>query len=253
MNGGDDSELERLTALLGHEFGEPDLLTEALTHSSAAVSTGHATYERMEFLGDRVLGLIVAERLFNRYPGEPEGDLARRHAVLVSRQTLVGIALEIGLADSIRMPAGEAAAGTNRRPAIMADACEALIGALYLDAGLDAARIFIDRYWGSLIEETPPGEPKTVLQEWVQGRGKALPHYRTVETKGPPHEPVFTIEVGVDGYPPARATGRSKRVAEQEAARRMLAAIGAAGDLEDDVDSPDSPHNPDNPDGVDSA
>lgn len=250
MNGEDDSALERLTALLGHEFADPGLLTEALTHSSAAVTTGHPTYERLEFLGDRVFGLIVAESLFNRYPGEPEGDLARRHAVLVSRQALVGIAREIGLADCILMPPGEAAAGTNRRPAILADACEALIGALYRDAGLDAARVFIDRYWGSQIEETPPGEPKTLLQEWAQGRGKPLPHYKTVETKGPPHEPVFTIEVGVDGYPPERATGRSKRVAEQEAARLMLAAIGdlggdtggdGAADGADALDAPDAP------------
>lgn len=231
--GNGNGKAARLKAVLGHEFDAPQLLHEALTHSSAAVVTGRPTYERLEFLGDRVLGLVVAERLFERYPEESEGGLARRHAVLVSRRTLVVVAKEIGLGDWIDMPPGETAAGTHRRPAILADACEAVIGALYLDAGLDAARAFIDRYWGALIEEAPPGEPKTQLQEWAQGRGRPLPVYRTVKTEGPPHEPVFTIEVSIEGRPPARATGRSKRMAEQEAARLMLDAIDAAAGGDD--------------------
>lgn len=219
---GDDAVLSRLKEALGHEFGEPALLDEALTHSSAAAHADIPTYERLEFLGDRVLGLIVADRLFECFPDEPEGDLARRHASLVSRKALVRVAETLALADCLNMPKGETQAGTHRRPTILADACEALIGALYVDAGLEPARDFILRYWEPLIDQPMPREAKTMLQEWAQARGKSLPKYRVVDTEGPPHDPVFTVELSVDGLDSVQATGGSKRIAEREAARRLL-------------------------------
>lgn len=232
-NGGDA--LERLAAELGHRFARPEFLGEAMTHPSAAAGVPSVrTYERMEFLGDRVLGLVVAERLFARYPDDNEGDLARRHAALVSRTTLVAVAEEIDLGPYLNMPRGEITAGTHRRPAILADACEAMIGALYLDGGLDAAGVFIGRFWDPLIEAAPPQESKTQLQEWAQGRGKPLPRYRTILTEGPPHEPVFTVELDVEGCDPVQARGGSKRAAEQEAARRMLEGLETVAEAGDD-------------------
>ena len=228
-----DAALARLTDALGHDFGNPALLAEALTHSSAAAESDVPTYERLEFLGDRVLGLVVAERLFTRFPDEPEGDLARRHASLVSRRTLVRVAELLELGNYLNMPKGETQAGTHRRPTILADSCEALIGALYLDDGLETARRFILRYWDPLIELGMPTEPKTMLQEWVQARGKKLPDYRVIGTEGPPHDPVFTVELSVDGMAPVRATGGSKRVAEREAARRLLATLDISSDSGD--------------------
>lgn len=234
MTEGEDV-LVRLAAGLGHHFERPDLLAEAMTHPSATAG-GQAvrTYERLEFLGDRVLGLIVAERLFERYPDDNEGDLARRHAALVSRATLADVAATFDLGPYLNMPKGEISAGTHRRPAILADACEALIGALYLDGGLEAAAGFIRRFWDPLIEAAPPQESKTRLQEWAQGRGKPLPRYRTIRTEGPPHKPVFTVELEVKGCDLVQAQGGSKRAAEQEAARRMLERLESAADAADE-------------------
>ena len=231
---GDHAALARLNDALRHEFEDPSLLEEALTHSSAAAHADTPTYERLEFLGDRVLGLVIAERLFDCFPDEPEGDLARRHASLVSRRTLVRVAEALELGACLTMPKGETQAGTRRRPTILADACEALIGALYMDAGLDAARDFILRHWDPFIELPMPMEAKTMLQEWAQARGKSLPRYRVVATEGPPHDPVFTVELTVDGQAPVRATGGSKRIAEREAARRLLETLDAAAVSVDD-------------------
>jgi len=220
---------DSLDALLGHRFGRPELAHEALIHSSAAQgSSGRpASYERLEFLGDRVLGLVVAHLLFERFAGESEGHLARRHAELVRKETLARVAAEIGLGRHIRLSRGEAEAGGRDNPAILADVCEAVIAALFLDGGFEAAAAFVRRHWAALIEEdlTPPKDAKTALQEWAQGRGLDLPAYREVDREGPPHAPLFRVEVSIAGEAPEVASGPSKRAAEQAAAGALLARL----------------------------
>jgi len=218
-----------LAERLGHGFAQPALLARALTHPSAAHRQGGIddSYERLEFLGDRVLGLIVADLLMARFPREPEGALAVRHAELVRRETLAEVAGEIGLDDYLRLAKGEEAAGERRNPALLANACEAVIGALYLDGGLAVAWAFVERLWGARLEAEarPPQDAKTALQEWAQARALGLPKYCEVKRVGPAHEPHFTIEVEVGGQQPARGEGRSKRLAEQAAAARLLARV----------------------------
>ncbi len=223
--GGD---LEQLASRLSHRFKRKRLLCEALTHPSAAGDPTQS-YERLEFLGDRVLALIVSDLLLGRFPQEAEGALARRLSALVRRETLAKVALSINLGDHLILARSEQEAGASENPALLANACEAIIGALYLDGGLAAARDFVLPLWTPLLEAepTPPQDAKTALQEWAQGRGLALPEYREVRREGPPHEPVFTVEVSVIGQPPARAQGRSKRLAEQAAAARLLAELGS--------------------------
>ena len=214
-----------LEALLGHRFARPELIAEAITHRSLRhVGGGSSNYERLEFLGDRVLGLVVAKLLIERFPDEPEGDLARRHAQLVRGETLAAVAIDFGLDRFLQLAKGERSAGEAGNPTILADACEALIGALFLDGGLAPAEAFVEPRWLPLIEATPapPKDAKTGLQEWAQGRGLPLPSYREVARSGPDHSPLFTIEVTVEGRTPECAEGRSKRTAEQEAAKRLL-------------------------------
>ena len=214
---------------LGHGFARPELLTRALTHPSAATRRDGIddSYERLEFLGDRVLGLIVADLLMARFPREAEGALALRHAELVRRETLAEVAREIGLDDYLRLAKGEEAAGERQNPALLANACEAVIGALYLDGGLPVAWAFVERLWAARLEADvrPPQDAKTALQEWAQARALGLPKYREVGREGPAHEPYFTLEVAVEGQEPARGEGRSKRLAEQAAAARLLARL----------------------------
>ncbi|MCW5745239.1 MAG: ribonuclease III [Alphaproteobacteria bacterium] len=220
-------------AALGHGFANPDLLREALTHRSAIdrqrgrnIDLRHGN-ERLEFLGDRVLSLAVADLLISRFPDESEGELARRHAALVRAETLADVARVIGLGAHLSLADSEEATGGREKPAILADACEAVIGALYRDGGLEVARRFVERYWAPRIEHhpQPPRDPKTALQEWAQGRGLPLPSYREVGREGPPHAPQFVMEVTVRGRPAARGTGRTKRVAERAAATAMLESL----------------------------
>jgi ribonuclease-3 len=215
--------VETLAEALGHRFADPSLLCLALTHSSASGRGGIAN-ERLEFLGDRVLGLVVADLIYWRFPDEEEGDLARRFAVLVSRESLAQVAAEIGLAPHLALARGEEDSGGRANPAILADACEAVIAALYLDGGIEAARTFITREWSELIgqDRRPPQDAKTTLQEWAQGAGRKLPSYVVIASEGPAHEPRFTVEVRVEGLPPALGEGRSKRAAEQAAAAAAL-------------------------------
>ncbi len=225
---------EALAERLGHAFADPGLLREALTHQSAVPNRGAAaaSYQRLEFLGDRVLGLVVAELLLARFPDEPEGDLARRLAALVRRESLSVVAEELALGRFVILARAEIEAGEDSNPALLADACEAVIGALYLDGGLGPARAFITRFWTPLLEAAPapPQDAKTALQEWAQGRGLPLPGYREVEREGPDHEPLFHVEVAVEGQPPARGEGRSKRLAEKAAAAALLRRLtGSAG------------------------
>ncbi len=226
--------LSAAAALVGHQFARPALLREALTHRSAvparvvgrgrSVSSGGAgSNERLEFIGDRVLGLLIAEWLAERFPAEQEGALGPRLAHLVSQPAIAAIAEELGLPDLLAVSAGEARAGVRQRATVLADATEALIGALYLDGGLAPARAFIRRAWTAAMEgmTAPPKDPKTGLQEYLLGRGLPLPNYEMLRSEGPPHDPVFIIAVAAAG---ARGEGRagSKRAAERLAAADLL-------------------------------
>lgn len=232
-----------LAELVGHVFQHPELLETALTHPSAsgrnrarkprraaaatAAGQRQADNQRLEFLGDRVLGLVVAEMLFEAFPGEDEGALAKRLAALVRQDGLAQVAQQIGLGRYLVLSRGEEDSGGRDNPATLADACEAVIGALYLDSGLGAARRFIEARWRPMMsaELAPPQDAKTTLQEWAQASGLNLPRYTVVRSEGPPHDPVFEVEAAVDGYPPTRGAGRSKRTAEQAAATQLLALV----------------------------
>ena len=210
-------------AILGHRFKRPDLLKEALTHRSAAQGRGQGSNERLEFIGDRVLGLMMAEWLAERFPREQEGDLGRRLAHLVSQPVLANVAETIGLAAALSVSPGEAKAGVTKRATVLADALEAALGALYLDGGLEVARSFVRRAWqdAMLSQIDPPKDAKTTLQEWAQKRGKDLPCYQITERSGPPHAPEFTVTVTV-GDEVAIGRGGNKRAAEQLAAETLL-------------------------------
>ncbi len=235
-------DLHDLMAALDYAFNDTELLRIALLHPSA-VSTGRGKRskkpepridrgvdnQRLEFLGDRVLGIVVAEMLFRAFPDEDEGALARRLAALVRQDSLDAVAREIALGRYLTISRGEEEGGGRDNPAILADACEALIGAIYLDGSLETARTFVERHWRPKMdaEEKPPQDAKTALQEWAQAAGLALPLYTVVKSEGPPHDPVFEVEVTVAGQLPASARGRSKRAAEQAAARQLLDRVGA--------------------------
>ena len=226
MSHGTDRKDQAIEDVLLYTFDSPHLIERALTHTSLRQSKSDPSYERLEFLGDRVLGLVIAELLLERFPGAAEGKLAPRLASLVSGRTLASVARSIGLGGYVMMSEGESAAGTRDRTSVLADCCEAVIGALYLDGGLDAARTFVRRLWLPLVEDVEPRVAKTELQEWLQGRGLPLPEYRVVSQEGPPHKPVFTVELSVTGQDPVQATGSSKRSAELKAATAMLRRIG---------------------------
>ncbi len=228
-----EGSLDALAKILGHRFERPELLTEALTHRSAAQPQLHRFgYERLEFLGDRVLGLVIADLLLENFPDVPEGELARHLSGLVRHEALEAVASRLDLGRFLHLGEGEARTGGRENAGILADACEAIIGAIYLDGGLAAAQGFIHAFWQSLLDEpgTAARDPKTHLQEWAQGRKLPLPSYRVVEESGPAHDPMFTIEVTVKGELPARAEAGSKRRAEQDAARILLARIGGTDD-----------------------
>jgi ribonuclease III len=228
---GRDGALSRLQERLGYRFTDKALLERALTHPSVSADREHrgGDYERLEFLGDRVLGLVVAELLFQRFPHEAEGPLARRLAKLVGKESLAAVADELGLGRFMRVAMGEDEQQGRTNPALLANVCEAVIAALYLDGGLPAAKQFIDDAWTPRIDEDrePPSDAKTELQEWAQARGLPLPRYSELDRRGPPHDPVFTIAAEVVGQPPQTGRGRSKRAAEQEAAAQLLAALRA--------------------------
>jgi ribonuclease-3 len=218
---------------LGHGFADRGLLIAALTHSSLSKSARHhhaGAFERLEFLGDRVLGLVIADLLTERFPRENEGDLARRHAALVNRDALADVARRIDLGRFLRLAKSEEESGGRGNPAVLADALEAVIAALYRDGGFAAAAGFVRRHFQPLLEAavTPPSDAKTALQEWAQARGLPLPKYRTLTSEGPAHRPRFVVEVNVADVAPEVGEGASKRVAEREAAAALLRRIGVA-------------------------
>jgi ribonuclease III len=232
----DNTPVDTLAATLGYRFQRPELLAEALTHASAATRPsrgGEFSNERLEFLGDRVLALVIAEMLFETFGRETEGALARRLAALTRKEALAEVGAALDLGSHLQMSKSEAETGGRSHPGLVADACEAVIGAVYLDGGLEAANGLIRRCWAPLIGEGshPPQDAKTALQEWAQARGLPLPMYRVLETKGPAHSPVFIVEVRVEGWAPAGGSGRSKRSAEQEAATALLKGLQSGGDV----------------------
>lgn len=212
-----------LAERLGIRFSDPDLLDQALTHRSF----GAANNERLEYLGDAVLSFVVAELLFRRFPAASEGELSRYRASLVSGEALAALAAELGLGERLRLGDGEMKSGGQRRATILADALEAVFGAVYLDQGLDAARSAAERLLGGALAALPEAaalkDPKTRLQEWLQGRGHALPAYTVLEVSGEPHEQRFRVRCDIPALAlSAVAEGSSRRRAEQEAAQRIL-------------------------------
>jgi ribonuclease-3 len=226
-----DRDLEGLERALGHRFADRALLQAALRHSSLAPGARTRKqgdhFERLEFLGDRVVGLAVADLLLARFPRESEGDLARRHAALVSRGTLAELAERIELGTQLHLTRGEDETGGRTKPTVLADALEALVGAIYRDGGLEPARAFVARLYETKLDDSgrPPRDPKTALQEWAQGKGLPLPAYRILRTEGPPHQPRFQVEVRVKDREPVTAQGASKQAAERAAAAALLQAI----------------------------
>jgi ribonuclease-3 len=224
-----------LEAAIGHTFADAKLLSRALTHVSAASGdvARSDTYQRLEFLGDRVLGLAVSDMLYRTFPDAAEGELSRRLADLVRKESCAEVAIEWGVGPHIKLGEGEAQTGGRKKVAILGDICEALIGAVFLDAGFEAARAAVVRAWTSRMHapRRPLRDPKTALQEWAQARGKPTPVYREVGRSGPPHAPVFVIAVEIEDMDGAEATGASKRIAEQSAAQAFLIREGVwAGD-----------------------
>jgi ribonuclease III len=233
-----EAELRQFSEKLGYEFQQKSLMIAALTHPSVGGGKirrkpAGASYERLEFLGDRVLGLVIADWLFRTFPEDSEGDLARRHAALVNRVTLKKLALALDLQNVLRIAKTELAA-TQRSQTMLSDAMEALIGALYLDGGMASASAFIQRLWQEALNTQAAAakqlaDPKTALQEWAQARGLPLPAYKVVNREGPAHAPRFVIEVTIAGKQPVTAEGQAKREAEKRAAAALLETLGERG------------------------
>lgn len=215
-----------LQARLGHEFADPAVFERALTHASVGDGkTAGRDNERLEFLGDRVLGLLTAERLIALDPKASEGDLAPRLNALVSRQTCARVARRMELGPALRLSGSESKAGGRDKDSILAGAVEALFAALYVDGGLDAVRPVFLEFWDEEFDNLGaprPKDAKTALQEWAQGQGRPLPAYAVVSRDGPDHAPTFTVEVTVVGMEPARGAGASRQAAEKSAAQALL-------------------------------
>lgn len=226
-----------LKDLLGYAFTDKALLLRALTHASFSGGQSDATktYQRLEFLGDRVLALVIADALIERFPKADEGELARRLNHLVRAETCAAIAKQIGLASHVRTDDLDVTKSTRAARAVLADVCEAVIAALYTDGGMEPAKRFILTHWQSYMDEEDAArrDPKTALQEWAHVRQKPTPTYRETGRDGPDHAPIFEITLEVESYKPVIAKGKSKRDAQQLAAKTMLVREGAWQD--DDV------------------
>ncbi len=216
-------EVRAFAARLGHEFAHPELLTQALTHSSLS-SGARQDYQRLEFLGDRVLGLVIADALLKDDPKATEGDLAPRLNALVRKETCAEVATEIDLGAALMMGRSESLSGGRRKVALLGDAMEAVIAAVFLDEGFNAAQDVVLRLWAGRIGSAHEisADPKSELQEWAQARRMPPPSYTVVDRSGPDHEPVFVIEVRVKSGESARANATSKRAAQQAAAQALL-------------------------------
>ena len=222
-----------LEQTIGYHFKDGELLVRALTHISALAGGSRAgSYQRLEFLGDHVLGLVISEMLFRAFPRGDEGELSRRLADLVRRETCADVARAIQLGEALRLGTSESNSGGRSRTAILADVCEALVGAVFLDGGYAKVAEMVERLWGERMRAPtrPLRDPKTMLQEWAQARGLPTPAYREVERIGPHHNPEFRIAVTLPEREPAEGRGRSKRMAEQAAAAAMLQREGVRVD-----------------------
>jgi ribonuclease-3 len=225
-----------LEKTIAYRFKDMALLDRALTHISALAGASRTgSYQRLEFLGDHVLGLVISELLFRAFPRADEGELSRRLADLVRRETCAEVARAIDLGPALRLGASEANAGGRLRAAILADVAEAIVGAVFLDGGYPAAVELVERFWGERMRAPvrPLRDPKTMLQEWAQARGLPTPAYKEIERTGPHHDPEFRVAVALPERDPAEGRGRSKRSAEQAAAAAMLKREGVRADRSD--------------------
>ncbi|MBR0777845.1 ribonuclease III [Bradyrhizobium diazoefficiens] len=220
-------------ARIGHAFADPNLLMQAITHVSALKSGRKRgdSYQRLEFLGDHVLGLVVSDMLYQAYPNADEGELSKRLAELVRKESCADVAKSLGLLDDIKLGSVGPSADARLRKSVLGDICEAVIGAIYLDGGHAAAAEFVKRNWTERMHKPrrPLRDPKTVLQEWAQGKGLPTPVYREVERTGPHHDPQFRVAVDLPGLAPAEGVGGSKRAAEKVAASVMIEREGVGG------------------------
>lgn len=229
----DPEALRMLQDRVGYRFKQRTLLVSAITHPSAAAAVAAAAaadgagYERLEFLGDRVLGLAVAELLFERFPAEDEGALSKRLVGLVRKEALLDVADAIGIGNVIELAQGTGGAFQRQTETAKADGVEALLGAIFVDGGYPPTRDVVRRWWTTLLDKhlAPPKDPKTTLQEWAQARNLPLPEYRMVNISGPDHQPTFEVIVDLEDKTSQQGEGRSKRAAEQAAATLMLEAI----------------------------
>ncbi|WP_353473697.1 ribonuclease III [Salipiger sp. H15] len=224
------AEIEALEQRLGHRFDRPELLRRALTHSSMS-GPGREDNQRLEFLGDRVLGLVMAEALLGEDRKASEGQLAPRFNALVRKEACAEVAREVDIGAALKLGRSEMMSGGRRKQALLGDAMEAVIAAVYLDGGFDKVREMILRLWGERVStvEQDARDAKTSLQEWAQARGMTPPAYVETSRSGPDHAPVFTIEVRLASGQKAEATAGSKRKAEQEAAAALLAQVSENG------------------------
>jgi ribonuclease III len=220
-----DSNFSAIEERFGYRFSDRTLLARALTHSSlSSANNAVRDLERLEFLGDRVLGLLTAEELWRRYPGYEEGDLAPRLNELVRKETCAKAALFFDVDNYMLLSEWEEQSGGRLKKAILGDVMEALLGALYIDGGLEASRKVYDQFWTPNLEDLSKfhKDSKTTLQEWTQNKKLGTPHYEVLESEGPAHAPAFKIEVQVKGFASAAGQGRSKRAAQMDAARVFL-------------------------------
>lgn len=217
------------SCVIDYKFKDEKLLKQALTHPSIKGRGTGVGFERLEFLGDRVLGLVVSDMLFHHFAGEEEGELARRLSGLVCREMLIEVAHDLQLERHMVRLESKGMTEGKRLETVLADGCEALIGAIYLDGGLEAARSFIESHWRDRLQavKEPPKDPKNALQEWVQGQGLPHPTYHVLTSEGPSHAPQFVIEVRIQDMPQmtAQGVGTSKKEAEREAAENLILKI----------------------------
>lgn len=218
--------IQKLTERLNYQFNDPELLIRALTHSSAIAPSNRTrqSYQRLEFLGDRVLGLVVAEHLHLHRKSANEGELSRALNAVVRKESCAAVARQLDVPAALALGQSEARTGGAQKEAILGDVCEAIIGAIYLDGGLEPAKNFIEREFASFFRSSMSGrgDAKTTLQEWAQSRSLALPQYQELSREGPDHAPMFTIAVKLENHAPAQAIGKSKKIAEHEAATAFL-------------------------------
>ena len=233
-----DKDRAALEERIGYHFADKAVFERALTHISAL--SGGATransYQRLEFLGDHVLGLVISDMLYRAFPRANEGELSRRLSDLVRKETCAEVARAMDLGPALKLGNSESHAGGRLRATILADACEALVGAVFIDGGYEAADKLVEKFWKARMLKPlrPLRDPKTMLQEWAQARALPTPAYQELARTGPHHNPKFSVAVVLPGRPPAEGTGTSKRAAEQAAAAAMLTKVGVAVDKVDD-------------------